>query len=89
MCQIRHLGHVPFLFFALNLSPYNMGFQALIEVQHAADSKSNSKDDEDDGNDSKRGQGFPDWDVGRHLRAVVHPHQFEDEVRKSCEIEKL
>ena len=56
MCQTRHLRHVTLLFFAFHFPSCNMGLQALVEVQHAADSQSDGGDDEDDGDNRKRGQ---------------------------------
>ena len=53
MCKIRHLCHIVFLLFALNLTFRNMRFQALVEVDHAFYGRDKCCNDEDDGDDSE------------------------------------
>lgn len=46
--MIAHLGHAVLLLLVRHLSPGDMGFQALVEVDHAGDCVGYSEDDEDD-----------------------------------------
>lgn len=91
VCPIwHHFHHVRLLFFALHLPRHDIRFQSLVEVQQADGRIDDGHQDENDGQNGERGERFADGTVCiGSVGILVHPDQFEEEVRHASKVQDL
>lgn len=80
MAQVRHLGHVRLLVLAFHLPAGNMWLESFPKVDRTHDGVDNGGNDQEYGDDSKRGKRLSSWKERVIVTFLVHAYQFEEEV---------
>ena len=90
MREIGHFHHVRLFFLAFHLSVGNVWLEAFPKVDCTHERIDDGDDNQYYSEDSKRCEGFTDWQVAFcEAGVLVHPYEFEKKIGSSTKIESL